>query len=440
MPGPAPPRNAKVRAALGAVRHHTLAGLLDASLASLATFVVGIYAVRAFDPVTLGGYALAYQAVFLVGIAPAYLILAPAEIAVVAYPVERRLDYLPRTMGRAAPIALAAALASALWAVVVPSELPADATIALAATAALTAFVSPLQDHVRQMLHSGGASWRAASVSLVQLVVVVVAVGAMVGLAIPPAWIPFGALGFANVASAAVGVALSRNGRLSPAAGTLRFAHLLASGRWIFGGAILGPAAGFVVAALVLRLASAEALGYAEGARVVSQPVWVLAVGLSSVLGPRSMAAARERRLDTARAISRRFVALILLAGAGSVAAVGGAWPWNPLRWLLPNAYTVPGLTLLMLASQTALAVLFPYRSELLGAQREAALTKVELGATGARVAVALTAGATGTYAIPLGFLAQGGIRAAAYQTLLRRVYATPGLPAHESERSEGST
>src|SRR5688572_9977518 len=56
MPGPAPPRSAKVRAALGAVRHDTLAGLLDASLASLATFVVGIYAVRAFDPVTLGGY------------------------------------------------------------------------------------------------------------------------------------------------------------------------------------------------------------------------------------------------------------------------------------------------------------------------------------------------------------------------------------------------
>jgi O-antigen/teichoic acid export membrane protein len=427
MRGSATPRSPGLRTAFAAVRHDTLAGLLDAGFASLATFLVGIYAVRVFDPVSLGGYALAYQAVFLVGIAPAYLLLAPAEIAVIAHPVERRLDYLPRALARAAPVALVAALASTLWSLLAPAELPGETTRALVVTAAIAAFFSPLQDHVRQMLHAGGMSWRATIISLVQLGIVAAAVGAMSRLEVPPAWIPFGSLGLANLVSATIGVAMSRGGRLAPDPARLRLADLLAAGRWIFGGAILGPAAGFVVAALVVALADAAALGYAEGARVVAQPVWVLAVGLESVLGPRLMAAARERRPASARAISHQFVALAVLAGAICVTAVGGPWPWNPMRWLLPTAYTVAGLTLAMLTAQTALAVLFPYRSELLGAGREAALTKVEAGASGARVAIALTAGLTGAYAIPLGLLAQAGIRGTAFYALRRRLYATPG-------------
>ena len=64
-------------------RHWLAAGLIDSSLASLATFAIGVFAVRVLTPVELGAYALAYQAVFFAGILPMNIPFTAVEVAVV---------------------------------------------------------------------------------------------------------------------------------------------------------------------------------------------------------------------------------------------------------------------------------------------------------------------------------------------------------------------
>ncbi|MFN2384612.1 MAG: hypothetical protein ABR559_10215 [Gemmatimonadota bacterium] len=405
-------------------RRNMVAGLSDAALASLATFAVGIFAVRTLDPALLGGYALCYQAIFLVGIIPANLLFTPAEVAVVAFPRGERLGHLGQSLRLGALPAAAAALLVTLWVAVAPNELPAEAIRALTVTAVATAFLSPVQDHVRRMLHSGGASWCAAIVSAVQLLVVAVVLALHKQLSISVWWIPFGALALANGASLVIALLCAgRRWAGRPGAERLRAGELVRAGRWLVGWSLLSPAAGFIAAAIVSRTAGAEALGYAEGARVVAQPVWVLAVGLSSVLGPLSMAAGRERSERSARRVSRGFMWTVGAAGLTCMLAFGMEWRGNVLSWLLPTAYAVNGLVLVTLLAQTATGLLFPYRSELLGARREAPLTKLEIIASALRVVMAGTARATHAFAIPLGYLAVGIARGIGYKAILRTVY-----------------
>lgn len=409
-----------------------VAGLLDASLASLATFVVGVYAVRILDPGSLGAYALCYQAVFLATILPANLIFAPYEVAVVAHARERRIEQLRRSLALGAPVALAGALLSIAWIAVAPSEITVSTLAPLAVTGAAMVLLSPTQDHVRRILHSAGASWHAVAVSLTQLIGVIAGIVVLHYLDAPAPWVPFGALAMANLCSLMVGLAAPRALARGPDGASPR--EIVAAGRWIFLGGLMSPASGFAAAALVSALAGAEALGYAEGARVIAQPVWVLAVGLSSVLGPRSMEAARERDHARARSVSRTFMLAVLATGILCMALVGTPWRWNPLSWLLPTAYAVPYLVLLALAGQTLTGLLFPYRSELLGGRREASLTATEAASGVARIGLAASAPVTHAYAVPLGYLAVGVARALSYVWLLRELYGR--RPAADFQRA----
>lgn len=413
-------------------RKHVAAGLVDAGLASLATFCIGVYAVRILDPAILGGYALVYQAIFLVGIVPANLFFTPAEVAAVSFPVHRRLDHLGRSLLLGTPAAVVLALGVLLWLPVAPPEVHGDAVRGLTITAIAAAFLSPVQDHVRKMLHSGGASWHAAAVSTVQLVSAVAGILVLTLLGVPAWWIPFGALALANFLSLAAGLVaarLERSGIAPIENEKMRAAELVEAGRWLVGWAVLSPAAGFAAAALVSRLAGAEALGYAEAARVIAQPVWVLAVGLSSVLGPPSMEAGKDADRERARRISTSFVAMIAAAGAGCVLWFGADWWGNPLAQLLPTAYAVPWLVAATIVAQTVTGMLFPFRSELLGARQEAPLTRLEIVASLQRVVVAATARWTYAYAIPLGYLALGAVRWLGYLPILRRVYGDASEP-----------
>ena len=404
-----------------------LAGLLDAGLASLATFVVGIYAVRALDPEVLGAYALVYYAIFLVGIVPANLVFTPVEIAVVQRPVRSRTAHLGRSLKLGLPATLLAGLAVALWIPVAPSEVPRSAILPLTIGGIATAALSPVQDHVRRMLHTGGRSWWAAIVSAVQLVTVIGGLLALSARGVPAAWLPFGALALANLASLAIGAVGAWTGpRSEDQPLTLHLGELAHSGRWLVGGGLLNPATGFVSAAIVSHLAGAASLGYAEAARVVAQPVWVLAVGLSSVLGPRSMQAAHERRLDQAREVRRLFLACVLGAGAVNLVWFGAAWSLNPLAWLLPSAYVVPGLVAATICAQVLGALVFPHRSELLGARRESTYTRIELIASLVRAAVSTSALAIHAFAIPIGHIAVVVVRGMGFHEALSDVYASP--------------
>ena len=417
-----------------------LAGLLDAGLASLATFTIGIYAVRVLDPTLLGGYALTYQAIFLVGIIPANLVFVPVEIRVVEHPPRDRLGHLGRALWMGVPASLLAALAVAAWVPIAPPEIPSDAVLALTLTGIATAALSPVQDHVRRMLHSGGESWPAAIVSGTQFVFAVAGLGALHEAGVAATWIPFGALAIANTFSLAAGLIAARRGARNARDGAdpdYGFGDLARGGSWLVGGGLLNPATGFVSAALVSRLASAAALGYAEAARVVAQPVWVLAVGLSSVLGPRSMEAARERRIDRTRPVRRAYLLPIVAFGLVNLGWFGFDWALNPLGWLLPAAYAIPGLVAVSIFAQLLASTIFPYRSELLGARKEATYTRIEVVASVARTITSTSAVVVRAFAIPLGIIAVWIVRWIGIRRALRSVY--PEGPAPEASSSSGA-
>lgn len=409
---------------LGRARN-LLAGLLDAGAGSLATFLVGIYAVRSLDEVVLGGYGLVYQLVFLTAIVPATFVFGPVETEVVDDPAGSRLLHLPRSLLLGVGPAVAAGSVVALWPLVAPAEIPRQAAVALATTGAAVAVLSPIQDHVRRMLHSGERSWRAAVGSVVQLLTVLVALAALSRGSRSAAAVPFAALGLANLVSLLTMMGPQLRQRRSPHR-PLQARALARRGGWLVAGGLLNPAAGFVAASIVAAMAGAAAVGYAEAARVIAQPVWVLAVGLSAVLSPRLMAARRSGDTQTALRIRRRF--LVAVAGTGGAVAVwfGAAWAGNPLDTFLRPAYVVPGLVALSVLAQTLTGAAFPYRAEMLGLNGERRLLRLEINASVARIIPSVFAGAFGAIAVPVGLAGAGLARILGSRLALRRCADAP--------------
>lgn len=404
-------------------RRTLVAGVADSATASLATFLVGVYAARELDPAVLGGYALAYSAVFLVGVIPLNLVFTPAEVAAVRHPTRDRLACLGSSLRLGAPVALLAALVASIWTQLAPSDLSAESVRGLTLTAVAVAFVSPVQDHVRRMLHVAGASSMAAWVSATQLALVALGLTLGVALRVPAYWVPFGALALANSCSLGVGVLYGRRVSRGSNVLPLQFGALAHSGRWLLAGGSLGPATGFIASALVANLASAQALGYAEAARIVAQPVWVLAVGLSAVLAPRSIEAGRLRDKPAARRASRLLMGAVGGLGVLCLLWLGVPWIGNPFYHLVPAAYTISGLVLLTIFAELPQALAFPFRSEALGAGLEKSLLKAEGVGGVSRVAVAGTASIVGAFAIPLAKLATGTVRFVGYGMLARSIY-----------------
>jgi O-antigen/teichoic acid export membrane protein len=407
------------------------AGVLDAALSSVATFAIGFYAARAFVPRDLGAYSLVFTAFLLTTRFPAQLIFKPVEIAAVSMPRAVRLALLRHSLRLGAFPAVASALGISLWILLAPATIPSNVISALTITGIVCSFVSPIQDHVRHMLHLGDASWGAAGVSAVQCGVAAATIGLLVRVGVPSCWIPFGALAAANAVSLSVGLLLCF-GDLTPVreGPELRFTELTRSGRWLLVVALLPTGAAFVAAALVTHLASPAAVGFAEAGRVLGQPPWVLSMGLAAVLGPRSIQAGQRGDIRAARKVSRLFAALMLLLGLPYLVLVGVAWPWNPLRHFVPNAYHVSGLVFLSVLGNMVIGMDWPYRSELIGAGRASSLAKVEAAANGMRVAVATTAVFLGSFAIPVGYIVLALARSAGYRIALRPLYgAAPGGP-----------
>ncbi|MBA2671857.1 MAG: hypothetical protein H0U67_15935, partial [Gemmatimonadetes bacterium] len=203
----------------------------------------------------------------------------------------------------------------------------------------------------------------------------------------------------------------------------LLFGELASAGRWLLLIGLMPLAASFAAAVLVAHLAGAAALGYAEAARVLGQPPFVLSVGLGAVLGPRSIEAARLGKLAQARRVSRTYAVLMLLCGLPYLVLVGFAWEWNPAHRLLPNAYAVSGLVAATILGNILIGMDWPYRSELLGAGRATALARLEGTANLARTGVATTAGVTGAFAIPAGLVTLAALRSVGYRLALRAVW-----------------
>jgi O-antigen/teichoic acid export membrane protein len=404
------------------------AGLLDAGLASLATLAMGLYAVRTLHGPELGAYALFFAAFTLACVVPAQLILIPAQNAAIReVPQRARLGLLDQTWRLGSPVAIPAALAAAATALVAAEGPPATLR-ALALTSAVCAWVSPLQDHVRRTLHLGGLSWLAAAVSLIQLISVLAYLTGFGLIGVPAAWRPFGALALANLTSLLAGsVPMRRRGE---AARLPRhtMAWLIGSGRWLLGMEALTAGAMFISSALVSRLAGPEDLGLAEAARVVAQPVFVVAVGLAATLGPRLIESGAAGDQRAAKRIAGPFQAVVLAVGLlyGGVTAL--AWPGNPLAGLVPSAYAVPFLVPVSVVAMTVVGLAFTRRSELIGGGRERVLPRVSIVAAALQSAVALTAPWTGAFARPLGVAMFGIALFVGLESYRRAMYRRPAL------------
>jgi O-antigen/teichoic acid export membrane protein len=390
------------------------AGLLDAGFASLATFGIGVYATRSLSPSDLGAYALFFSAFVLASAVPTQLLLAPAGIASVAHPPQDRFGLLGQMWRLGAPAAASASVTASFVALLGASAAP-EVRLPLAITTALCGAISPLQDNLRMTLHLSGVSWRAASVSVVQLLsVTVVLVGCMIA-DVPSAWRPLGALALANAISLTFGLLTSRKQLAASALPRYAIKPLLRSGQWLLVLEMAAAVAFFVSSIVVTHLAGPEELGQAEAARIVAQPLLVMTFGLAAVLGPRSMEAGLARDITEAKHISRPFIRLLVVISAGYMVIASVPWHGNPLARLVPLAYSEPGLVLVSALGNLLLGVSFPFRYELLGAHQARHLVQVAIPAAGTQIVVSATALWVGAFARPLGLAANGAILAVGY-------------------------
>ena len=416
------------------------AGVVDSGFASVATFIVGISAVNLFDEVGLGVYAIFFSAFVMGALLSNELIFTPAEVEAVSYPVSERVSFVPQSLRLGVGPCLLGAAASLLAIAVTSAYAGPQMVAGLAATAAVATVLSPMQDHVRRMLHISSLSWTAASVSIVQFLAVVICVSWGIAADLPAAWIPFGSLAVANAVSLALGLMLVRHNTVGKAKVRLRFRVLASKGVWFVLNAAAPAVMGFAVASLIAWLASPEDLGYAEAARVVAQPILVLATGLKVVLYPRSVGAAMDRDLPSARRTNSTYLVAIGVGGAAYLLLVGWDWVLNPMAVIAPDAYVLTGLVALTIVANLANAAWFLQSSELAGARRERSLAGISWITSLMWLIAALTASVTGAYARPLGALAGAGVRYGAQIRVLRSVYRSADVAASPPDQAKGDS
>ncbi len=400
------------------------AGIIDASFASLATFVVGLAAVNLLEGTERGIYAIYFTTFMMATVLPRNLVFTPSEVDTVGFAVEHRIPVIRRTIALGIGPALLGAASVGLAALVSSSLTTADVIAPFTITTVIAAALSPLQDHLRRMLHIGEKSWLAAWVSIVQFGAAGIAILTMMAADVPIPWIPFGALAVANLASLSFGwFATLGLHRQVPEEARLHLGQLARRGRWLVLQAAAPSLAGFVAATIITRLASAEALGFAEAARVVAQPILVLATGLTAVLAPRTMEAAMNRDLATARHASRVFMRAVAVGGVGYMAIAGWSWQLNPMSRLVPSAYEVEGLVAVTIIANLATAAVFLQINELLGAKRERVLAKLAWALSPILLLGAATAGTTEAFARAIGKLSESVVRFVAQLIAIRPQY-----------------
>jgi hypothetical protein len=89
---------------------------------------------------------------------------------------------------------------------------------------------------------------------------------------------------------------------------------------------------------------------------------------------------------------------------------------------LTPIGYSIDGLVAFTIVASLATGMLFVERTQLIGGQRERAITLVEAGAVAAGLLSVLSAVVIGAFALPLMVLASSVVRWLGYRRALRRL------------------
>ena len=414
-----------------ALRKSLPAGLLDAGSAALATFGIGVYAARFFDTDTgeLGAFALFFSIFLVAAIVPFKLVFLPAEVRLLSLPQRQQLGGFRITLPTGVPVAaLGSLLVLLAW--IPASEVDSSVLGPLAITTVITAFLSPIQDHVRRVMHQAGRSWLAAATSVVQVSVVTVVISAGVVFDLDRAWIPFGALALANSISITAGLIMAHHyGERAPG-GQYGLKRLAVSGRWLTGFGLLPVGANFIAAAIVAVIAGNDLLGFAEASRVAARPLMVFVTGISAVLNPPSLIAGRDRLRAEGARLARLARLVVGASGLLFLLWMGFEWSLNPMAWLVEQAYTVEGLTAFTIIVNILWGILFSEEAQLIGGGREVDIFKIYVVGALVQVAVAFTAPVTESFSVPLAMGAFGVVRWIGYRWTLRRLYgAGPGKP-----------
>lgn len=409
------------------LRRSVPAALSDSALASLATLACGLYAARFLSLEELGGYGVLFTATFALGSATiTQLYFTPVEVDYVdARPVEQLA-----ALARSASVGLVGAaalsvLVTAIAVLVVP-ELPWRSKLVLAVGAAAVAALSPVQDHIRRVLHQAGRSPLAMAVSAVQLVVAATVVVGLHALGVNALWVPFTALATANLVSSGAGLLLAHLDAGGAAHRPPAARSVARVGGWLVMATQADQIGNFVGIALLGSLAGAAAVGEFEAARQLAQPLFVVATGLMAVLRPRVVAAAQQVDERSARHYSGVYAALLGACGLGYALVAGVQWPGNPLADLFPNAYRSAWM-LPSLALATSAAFVIPMLGiQAISARREREMVKLNVSNQVVYI------GAVGAFASTLGAPAMAAasvlnslVLFARFRPLLRRIYVT---------------
>lgn len=407
------------------MRRALAAGVSDAGISSFANLIIGLYAARRLDPVTLGVYALLYSGLYFASVAPATAVFTPIEVELVSKPPERQLATLPFSLMRCLPVsALTAVTVAGVVAVATFGTHPRPA---LCLTAAAAATISPLQDHTRRLMHQVSHSRAAAAMSLLNLTVVLVVTDAGFRQKIPDAWVPLGALFFGNLTSLTLGLLLAR--RWSPGASRvqLQMGQVLRAGIWLLAGGLVISGPGLFGGLVLNAFHQTSEVGLAEAGRVLSQPMSVVALGLGAVLRPRILVAVQSGDLRELTRLNRLLHGMLLAVGGLLVIGVGFAWPLSPIPRAFPLAYRHPGLVAVWVVAGFLGFLTMSPQWQLTAVGRVRAVWRASLvGGVLQMTVVTLTAPWLKAYALPVAAGAAGVAMAAAALWEIRRGSRAP--------------
>jgi hypothetical protein len=419
----------------------SLAAVTDAIASSAATFGIGLVAGSSLDAAQLGVYALFVSAFVFLAVLPTQYAYIPAERSLVATPSTEAPMLLRHARRRGVLVGSVCGLGPLILDMEVSRTVPWRSLLVANLFCALLIVVSPLQDHTRRSLHLLRQSVSAAQASVLQLLVVAFAVSILhVTHLRSPIWMPFAILLAANLASWALA------SRRLPYRSSGVHSKICLSGAPLLVLAGIAPAAGtFVLSYMVAKLAGPVHLGHAEAARLVAQPVFVLAIALSAVLARNSMEAGRLGQPANALRSRRRFSLTIVGATASYAFVVGLPTPWNPFAHLLPLAYHVRFLVMITLISQLLTALGTTQRLELIGARRDREVLLAEGAASGCLPALGLVASLLGSMTRPIAGIAGAAMRFCILRASCRKLYRPPAFehesldPAMAQSRHRGS-
>jgi hypothetical protein len=402
------------------IRSRLSGGLVDAGMASIATFVTGLYVILAWaeTPEFIGVYAIFFAAFGMATTVTTQLIFIPAEKVILDLPAGTRRRLAPQISWRLLPVAVACAAVV----LIVPSVMVLatgeydQLVLPLALTSFVVFVVSPIQDHLRRLLHLDRSAWQAARVSVVQAIGSVLAVTALHFTIGDPAWIAFGGLALANVVSTVYGFVGARHATRQVAVDqevasrffdAITVRALTRMGWWLGTAGALSTGANLLVAGLISAVAGEAALGYAEAARTLAQPIVVVSMGLRSVYGPDSMRTARLYDRQGAAKVSKTFMVVLWPLTVLYALVVGWDWAVSPLPELVPAAYVIPGLVAVSVVANGFNGASFPLRLELVGADRERPLFMMDTLSNVAMVVVSVAFAWLGAGSLALAAMAR---------------------------------